>query len=515
MKKLNALLLLGVLSNQVFALHSDSVEKPFYEVQKTEDGYSNNMQILNSGIAAFWKRIELIRSAKESVEVEYFIYGLDETAKAFTTELVAAAKRGVKVRVLVDKSASIFELDEFYAEALKKVGVEVRYYNPAPIYQVSTINFRNHRKLLTVDDKYAITGGRNIENDYFDYSEEFNFLDRDVFIEGDIAKTMRKSFDAFFEHEISERPSAPVKPNDTITVHSGGIGKMGSSTKEIPNKDSLNEFAAKQQAALDYITETPEDIALKNKYEVLGIANLEKTGVYSCPELTYSTDKPGGEFVTRLVENYDASYRVLRKTLRDKASTVNKKIVVSSPYMINSPRSLDMYMKLINRDVEIDLYTNSMASTDALYVAANLYRSVFVWKEQGINTYVHPGKFQDEGDGMLVDVTKAKWGTHSKTQLYEYEDNSQNEFMVGTYNYDNRSNHYNTEMGVFCKGGAELYQDVAASIETRMKEAYLITDNFGAVDKDGNKVSPLGANKDDLLLMVAMAPFAWLAQLLL
>ena len=66
--------------------------------------------------------LEIIRKAKNNKEIEYFIYALDDSSKILTAELVKAAERGVKVRVLVDKSSTVFQQDEYYAQALKEAG---------------------------------------------------------------------------------------------------------------------------------------------------------------------------------------------------------------------------------------------------------------------------------------------------------------------------------------------------------------------------------------------------------
>ncbi len=476
-----------------------NLKAPFYQVQKASEGHHNDMMILNSGIAAFSKRIDMIRSAKKSIEVEYFIYALDETSKAFTSELVLAAKRGVKVRVLVDKSSAIFVLDEYYAKALKEQGVELRYYNDAALIRVSSINFRNHRKLLVVDDKFAITGGRNIENDYFDYSEEFNFLDRDVYVEGDIVKTMRESFDKFFEHKIAERPELPERPKDMVKRWVSD--RDGREFREFSNHKAVKEYEDKMKAARDFVAQKDADRKLLAKYDQIGGDILAKSELTSCPETTFATDAPGGTFLTRLMQKYGDKYRHLRKVLFEKANSVDKALVLSSPYIINSPKSMEVYENLLERGIKIDLYTNSLASTDAIYVAANLYPSLKELVGHDIGVYLHPGVYQNEGHGEVAAVEQAKWGTHSKTQLYIYQDPSQNEFMIGTYNYDNRSNHYNTEMALFCKGSQELFKDVQDSVGERIAHSYQIDKNLKARNREGKQVSIYGASEEDLTTM--------------
>lgn len=502
-------------------LLSDNIPFPFYEVQKAEDGFENKMMILNSGIASLQKRIDIIRNADDHIEVEYFIYGLDEGAQIITQELVAAAKRGVKVRILVDKSRPIFVLKDIYASVLNEYGIEVKYYNDSTLFKLSykallalsDINFRNHRKLISVDDKYAITGGRNIGNDYFDLSGSFNFLDRDVYIEGDMVKTMRLSFDKYWEHKISVRPKLYKKPRPTRRIRK--TGPRGGNPKRVvaDNYRAIKRYEEKVAPAKALITNTAELEEIRKKVEKIARPILESNKLLSCPETTYSTDAPGGKFWTRLIDHYGDEYRYLRKTLFDKASAVNKKIIVSSPYMINNGYSRSLMFDVLNKGVEVDLYTNSLASTDAIYVAANLYKDVYAWADLGIKIFVHDGKFVKENAYFDPKVKQAKWGTHSKTQIYIDEDYS--EFMIGTYNIDNRSNHYNNEMAIFCKGNDELTSIVQENIYDRIQHAYQIHDDGTATDSKGRLRSVLGSKKDDLLKMKLISLPSWLLDPLL
>ena len=498
-----SLSLLAIVSTLFTSAYAESMTEglkaPFYQVQMESEGFHNEMMILNSGISAFAKRIEMIRKAQKSIEVEYFIYGLDETSKAFTSELVKASKRGVKVRILVDKSAAIFELDEYYAKALKENGIELRYYNDAPLIKISTLNFRNHRKLLVVDDLYAITGGRNIENDYFDYSPEFNFLDRDVLVHGDLVKTMRESFDLYFEHKIVERPKLPKTPKETVKRWAND--RDGRDFREFSNKKEVKKYNEKMAKARLFVKQSDSDRKLINKFITRSDEILRGKEPVSCPEATFATDSPGGSFVTRLFQRYGDEYRHLRKVLFEKANQVDKGIVLSSPYLINSPKSMEIYQNLLARDIGITIYTNSLASTDAIYVAANLYPSLKKLVRNDIKVFLHSGIYQNDGTPTVAKVEGAKWGTHSKTQLYIYKDSTQNEFMIGTYNYDNRSNHYNSEMAVFCKGSAELFADVKSSIDQRIDYSYEITKDLKARDHTGKEVSIYGASQEDLLKM--------------
>ncbi len=491
-------LLLGLLSFSAFGSErlTDSIPFPFYEVQREAEGKSNSMMILNSGLASLELRLQLIREARNNIELEYFIYGLDESSKLLTQELVLAAQRGVKVRMLIDKSAAVFEFDKYYAKVLSEYGIEVRYYNSAALYRISSVQFRNHRKLISVDDTKAITGGRNIGNDYFDMSPSFNFLDTDVYVEGDIVKTLRLSFDEYFEDKISERPKFPKEPR-------------------LSKSPNMEKYTQRLTDAQKFIKRTENDLALLNQINELGQSALAKIQKHNCPETTYTTDRPGGNFSTRLIKKYSDDFRFVRKALFDKINHVNKRVTLASPYMINNKYSHLLMDDLLNKGIEIKLYTNSLASTDAVYVAANLYLDVPKWTREGIKIHVHNGLYL-EGTTVLNDaIKKAKWGVHTKAQIYEYQDPSLNEIMIGTYNIDNRSNHYNNEMVLFCRGNEALIQELKGNIEGLMEEGYEITAAGEAVDKEGNAVNVMGANPDNKLLMKLITLPSWLLKFLL
>lgn len=484
---------------------SDSIPYPFYEVQKSKQGLDNHFTVLNSGIASLQARIDLIRSAQSNIEVEYFIYGLDDSSKIFSLELIEAAKRGVKVRLLIDMSLAVFELDKYYAKAFSEHGVEVKYYNTAAAYRVSSINFRNHRKLISVDDRAAITGGRNIGDDYFDLSTKFNFLDRDVLVEGPIVKTIRASFDEYFTHKISKSPRFPKKPEAFKIKKRSRYGKRFIIKED--NSRNLKMYENKMAKAREFLTETDSTIELRKKIEDISRPILDSKKSYLCPETTYSTDRPGGNFKTRLFKNYSDNYRYLRKTLFDKLVTINHKLYISSLYMLNNEESKELMDLLLDRKVEITMYTNSLASTDAVYVAANLYRDVFKWAGLGMSTNVHNGKYiplTEQDETISPEVKSATWGTHSKTHIYESIDQNGDEVsevMIGTYNIDNRSNYYNSEMAVFCKGNPELTSEIKDSMYKRMNNGFQIHEDKTATNKNGDSVSIYGTSSKKKTLM--------------
>lgn len=169
--------------------------------------------ILDHGRDALLARIDLIRGARRSIDVQTYIFDTDDSARLVLDELLAAARRGVKVRLLVDQLSAIGDIDILGALASSHRNFSLRIYNPtfgkAKLhyldYAASVLccfrrfNQRMHTKLLLVDGEVGISGGRNYQDDYYDWDAEYNFRDRDVLVAGPAAAEMQRNFDAFWE----------------------------------------------------------------------------------------------------------------------------------------------------------------------------------------------------------------------------------------------------------------------------------------------------------------------------
>lgn len=468
-----------------FVASAEEIPYPFFDVQS---GGKNEVMHITDGLAALKLRVDMIRRAQKSIELEYFIYNTDIAGKIITRELVAAAKRGVKVRLLIDRSLPIFKFNIFYASELKENGVEIKYYNVASFLRISSVQFRNHRKLLSVDDKEAITGGRNIGDDYFDLSDHFNFNDTDIYVAGPMAKTMRDSFDKYWEDEISADPS---------------LYKM----------ELYKDQEDQSKIAKEFFEESEKERKAREVMETLGQKRLSLVKTHACPELTFATDAPGGQFFKRITFEYRDDYRYLRQALFAKVSQIDKAILLSSPYMINNIQTKPLMEELLKKNVDITIYTNSLASTDAVYVASNLYLDLVRWRKQGIKIFLHDGLYLGDNPELDESIKKARWGTHSKVQVYETSKGS--EVAIGTYNIDNRSNFYNSEMMLFCKGNEELTAEVKDTIMKWAHKGIEINEDGTATERDGTKKSIFGHSKKGLLTMRLIFLPSWLLKFLL
>lgn len=474
---LSALLLL--LSSFVVSASEmgDQFEYPYY-AQSTFDAATgegrNEMMILNSGIASLQKRIEMIQRAKESIELEYFIYKTDLSGQLLITELIKRAQEGIQVRILLDKSITIIDFDEYYAQELRPFGVEVRYYNRA--VDPSTAQFRNHRKLLSIDGVEAMTGGRNIGLEYFDLDPEYNFHDRDIWVKGPIAKAMIDSFEEFWN---SGRAVIPVVPR-VLNLHRGQPGRRPDPRTQVHER-RIREAQA-------YLRETAEVRTLRSEVQRVGRLYLNRKETHVCPQVTFISDRPTGTFLRRLnSRDYKLNDRLLNQVLKARLLEAREKVVMETPYFMINQSFGEMMGELLDRGVEVTALTNSLGSTDAIYVSTNFYRQIGEWITRGLRTMVHTSLW--DGHEVVGDWVKAtRYGIHSKTFVIDDLD-----FTIGTYNVDNRSDFYNTEMTLFCEGSPELAEILLQDINWRITNSYRLTgDGSTAVDQQGNPADAYG-----------------------
>lgn len=173
--------------------------------------------LLDRGPDALLARVHLIRSARRSIWLQSFIFENDDSGALVLDELIAAARRGVKVRVLLDQLYGLPNPALQAALSSFHDNFSLRLYNPTfgaarterlqfaagVICCFRRFNQRMHSKLLLVDGEVAVVGGRNIQDRYFDWNSSFNYRDRDVLIAGPVTAAMASNFEAFWRHPRS------------------------------------------------------------------------------------------------------------------------------------------------------------------------------------------------------------------------------------------------------------------------------------------------------------------------
>lgn len=123
-----------------------------------------SVRILGGGAEAFPRMLAAIDAAREAVHLEVYAFALDATGERFVEALAAAARRGVRVQVVVDGVGSALDGRRLETQ-LSSAGAQLRIYNPLRMLLLGRFR-RDHRKVLLVDDRVAFVGGINIGDEY-------------------------------------------------------------------------------------------------------------------------------------------------------------------------------------------------------------------------------------------------------------------------------------------------------------------------------------------------------------
>jgi putative cardiolipin synthase len=462
-----SLLLVSTMAAQAMA-EDKALENYIYRTQEPQE-----MSIYNQGSLSLQKRLEMIAGAKHSIEVEFFIYNIDQVGRLITQALVKKAREGVKVRVLVDFGWPHPKLDIYYANLLIKNGVQVRYFNPAFTLDLLKGQFRSHRKSLIIDDQEGITGGRNIADEYFELSQEYNFLDRDVHVRGSLAKAMRVSFDRFWNTKMTQAPEKvqePILSGFGIGATDEGDGKR-SVTPRSRYEQALKNFQDGTKNAEAYLLESDRDREILTGLAAMKILRTNTVTTHICNDSVFAADIPG----------IGPSKRYLFDEIKTQLSQAKKSIEIETPYFVTSATGMVIISKYMARGIQFSILTNSLSSTDSVSVSAAFYPRGGLLLNQGMNVSVYRGNALPSQDFVVPEISKAKWGIHAKSAVID-----KRTMMIGTFNTDPRSRNINAEMAVMCINNPEIAAEVLQSMDEHREQSVKL--NRLGIPEDGTSI---------------------------
>ena len=454
-RALRRLLLAGVVaaSSAGCASLPDSVERP-HSVAATDvadtalahtvrvstptlDDGRSGFRLLADGDHAFDARLALARHAQRSLDIQYYLIADDDIGRRFAAELRAAAARGVRVRLLVD------DLYAGHAERLLESlaaapNIEVRLFNPLParggspagrvlksLLEFERINRRMHNKLFVADSTLAVTGGRNIADDYFKRGEPSNFIDMDMLVTGAAVHEIAQLFDRFW----NSRQAYPLQ------ALSNGRSAAAPASAE-PTDDSELPVAP-----LDRFGRTPvsAQLAAGRLYLQFAQAQLLADG----PDKV-ETDSPSTP---------PALERALQAML-----AARSEVLLATPYLVPGPRGLALMRQAVDNNVRIVVMTNAFAATDEPLVHWGYARYRAEMLRLGVELYelsptVSRLSLAHGEAGSSLGRLHAKLAVIDRQRL-----------LVGSMNMDARSMRTNTELALLVDSPA-LADEVARTLQ--------------------------------------------------
>lgn len=390
---------------------------------------TSGFKLLDSNKDGLRWRLALIDSARYSIDVQYYLWYGDSAGRILAKRLLDAADRGVKVRMLVDDLNTLFSdagsiamRDKIAALMDAHPNLELRLFNPWTNREIAArvgegmsefkrVNQRMHNKMMIVDNRATIIGGRNIGDEYMGLHDEFNFHDLDVLGIGPVARQASAVFDAYWNSDWVMPVSAlriPVSAADRAEA-------LAALIKRLNEAPSLAQFPVEPQswsAELD---------ALHTRLH------------------------PGTSQVIADLPQAGSISHMMLEQIHSMLDATQTELLIVNAYIIPTERGISRLEKLNNHDVNIKILTNSLASHDVPAVNSH-YKQ---WRKPILETGTELYEMRHDAaiQAVVSDTppTQAKFmGLHSKAMVVDRE-----RVFIGSMNYDPRSVIYNTEMGVF------------------------------------------------------------------
>lgn len=409
--------------------------------------------------------MRLIEAAEFTIDAQYYIWHDDVTGRVLHNRLLAAADRGVRVRLLLDDLDTAGK-DEILRHIDAHPNIEIRLFNPFAnremragdfVADTRRINHRMHNKTLTVDGLATIFGGRNIGDEYFAANRELGFGDLDALGFGPVAGEVSAQFDLYWNSEMAY-PLSSFDWGESLDVAATRAFREQSDAhfKEAGN----SEYA---EVLRQFISARARDIS-------------ELKLVWSNWLLVY--DQPDKLHREEVAEETHLAPRLLQGM-----ENTERDLIIVSPYFVPGDKFTAYLGALVESGVRVRILTNSLKANDVSLVHAGYMRYRKELVEHGVELYAYRAdaetltraKRHEEGrDEKRIGASRAS--LHAKFFVFDSE-----YLFIGSFNLDPRSVRLNTELGAYYASPVEA-GNLSDKFDARARKlAYRVI-----LDDDGN-----------------------------
>lgn len=432
--------------------------RPLVEAHPQESG----VVPLLTGTDAFAARVTLANAARRSLDLQYYIWRRDLTGNLLMEAVRSAARRGVRVRLLLDDN-NTSGLDAWLREVDAEPNIEVRLFNPFPhrglraldyLGDFARVNRRMHNKSMTADGQVTVIGGRNVGDEYFAAGADLLFVDLDVMAIGSVVQQVAGDFDRYWA-SASAYPLAgllPAVPREPVATPAPAAAEASAAAyrEAIARSAFVREMLA-GSLPLDW---APVRMVSDDPAKVLA---------WTGPEDTLWTQ------LERLVP------------------TPASEVVLVSPYFVPGAQGTALLAGLARRGVQVRVLTNALESTDVPAVHAGYAR----WRNSLLADGVHlyelkaghaPPSIADAG---IAGSSSAS--LHAKVFVLDRA-----RVFVGSFNFDPRSVRLNTELGFVVESAplaAQLAKRFDQLVEDRAYRVELVDGRLRwSTQSDGQRI---------------------------
>ena len=379
----------------------------------------SGMALVQDNVDAFALRALSARNAGRSLDLQYYIWHEDLTGRLLNDELLRAADRGVRVRLLLD-DLNAHGRDSVLAALDAHPNIEVRLFNPTRngqgtlsravemLLRLVSVNRRMHNKAWIADGRLAVVGGRNVGDEYFNAASDTNFVDLDAVVVGPVVAQAETIFDEFW--------------NSAGTIPLSALAQA--------RPQALQGLRARARLAAGQLRQHPYLRRVRAAREIGAFVSGRRW--YWPDHLALLSDpavKAAGE----------GEARWLVRPLADAMRQARASLHLVSPYFVPGERGLALLRRLATQGVDVEVLTNSLAATDVLAVHSGYapYRKPLL--EAGVALY------ELKPQGAIDSSLFGSSGASLHTKAFTVDGVTG---FIGSFNVDPRSISLNTEMGL-------------------------------------------------------------------
>jgi len=418
--------------------------------------------LLSDNTDAFVARFALATMATKTLDIQYYIMHNAASGQYLGYAILAAADRGVHVRILVD-DINLSGRDNSLKMLSQHKNIEICIFNPLSnrnwfrnlelITNLDRAGRRMHNKLFVADNYAAIVGGRNIGDEYFDARKNLNFVDLDLLTIGPIVDDITKSFSDYWE----SRWSTSIESLNKTTVFKKQLYNIRRRLKDKWHRAKNTQY---------FNSLRQSDLAKK-------IINKQIPFVWADAKLFYDLPE-------KLVNNKTEKNTHFGPEVMSYFEEVKSELLIATPYFVPGDSGTDWFIKNHKKGAKIKILTNSLAATDVIAVHAGYkkYRRRLV--ESGINMFELKPTAQhirEKTTGFMKGISNSS--LHAKYMIIDEQ-----YVFIGSANIDPRSKNLNTEIGIMVDSTelAGLTRELF-NRTTTLENSYRVS-----IDKSNNKL---------------------------
>jgi putative cardiolipin synthase len=425
-------------------------------------------RLVIEGPEAFAIRVQSARVAVRSLDVQTYIWHADLTGMFLAQQLIEAADRGVRVRLLLDDMDARAKNAGFAAMAAHP-NIDVRLFNPFAsragmlgfigegLTDFGRINRRMHNKSWIADNRIALVGGRNIGDEYYGANDGVNFVDLDFAMIGPVVRDASASFDKYWNSPLVY----PIESLDAASVNAAELDRLR----------ALLASHARDAANSRFATELRAGDAVKRL--VAGDWPVQWASTY-----TFVSDDPLK--VTMTEQNAQRTH--VGAALLPWVKSAQTDITIISPYFVPGEGVTDVLVTAAGSGKRVRVLTNSLVASDVAAVHGGYSRYRKPLLAGGVSLYELKPETGTKVDSSMFGSSGAS--LHTKALAVD-----KRSLFVGSYNLDPRSTWLNCEQGVLVENAVLASQlETIFATQTSGQRAWQVTLKDGDLTwTDGNE----------------------------